>query len=67
MYRLNSITVKSINYIIITSLKDNDENETPLTIEQKEKLTQMLDGIMNVFTFVWKSINEKFIEIMETK
>lgn len=67
MYRLNSITVKSINYIIITSLKDNNENETPLTIEQKEKLTQMLDGIMNVFTFVWKSINEKFIEIMETK
>jgi hypothetical protein len=27
----------------------------------------MLDGIMNVFTFVWKSINDKFIELMETK
>lgn len=27
----------------------------------------MLDGIMNVFTFVWKSINDKFIEVLETK
>ena len=38
-----------------------------MTIEQKEKLTQMLDGIMNVFTFVWRSINDKFIEVLETK
>jgi hypothetical protein len=27
----------------------------------------MLDGIMNVLIFVWKSINDKFIEVTETK
>lgn len=27
----------------------------------------MLDGIMNVLIFVSKSVNDKFIEVMETK
>ncbi len=27
----------------------------------------MLDGIMNVLVFVWKSVNDKFIEVMEAK
>ncbi len=27
----------------------------------------MLDGIMNVLVFVWKSLNDKFVEVMEAK
>lgn len=27
----------------------------------------MLDGIMNVLIFVWKSINDKFTEVTEAK
>ncbi len=32
-----------------------------------EKLTQLVDGMVNVLVFVWKSMQDKLVELMEHK
>lgn len=44
-----------------------DQNYKDLTMEEKTKLSSVIDGLFNLLTFLFKQIYERVIEVIDLK
>lgn len=61
LQRMFSVINKCINFVLQES---SDEDKT---IEQKEKLTRIVEGLINASSFIFKIITDKVNDLIEMK